>query len=150
MELELIRNHFTDTATIGDLNIDGKHFCYILEDTDRGLYSSMVLDDINKKKVYGKTAIPYGRYQIVVTKSERFSRMKGKDVYLPLLVNVPGYGGIRIHTGNKPEDTEGCLLPGTEKQDKTVTNSTTAFLKLNELINNTIKKGEQVFITIKK
>ncbi len=76
--------------------------------------------------------------------------MAGHDVYLPLLLNVEGFEGVRIHTGNRPEDTEGCLLVGTTAGTNQVLNSRTAFLQLNEKINNALKKGEEIWITIKK
>nr|WP_298658017.1 DUF5675 family protein [uncultured Flavobacterium sp.] len=140
MELILERKIFTDNSTIGELSIDGAFNCFILEDKVRE----------NEPKVFGKTAIPYGKYKVIVTKSARFSKLAGHDVYLPLLLKVEGYEGVRIHTGNRPEDTEGCLLPGTAYETDKVLNSRTAFVKLNELINDTLKKGEEVWITIKK
>lgn len=136
MELILERKDLNDKSTIGELSINGVTECFILEDTVRDV------------KIDGKTAIPYGRYKIIVTKSNRFSKMAGHDVYLPLLLNVPNYEGVRIHTGNKPEDTEGCLLPGTEKGTNQVMNSKTAFIKLNDKINLALKT-EDVWITIK-
>lgn len=150
MDIKLKRTTFTDKSTIGELSINGAFECFVLEDTDRGLKDSMTFDEIKKLKVYGETAIPYGVYKIVVTKSERFSKMKGSDVYLPLLLNVKGYEGIRIHTGNKPADTHGCLLPARKKGINVVTESTTAFNNLNEKINWALKKGEIVTIEITK
>lgn len=150
MEIVLKRTVFTNKSTIGELSINGKFECYILEDKDRGLSEMMSLEQINKLKVYGETAIPYGTYKVVVTKSERFSKMKGKPVYLPLLLNVKGYEGIRIHTGNKPEDTHGCQLPARKKGLDVVTESTLAFNQLNDKINNAIKAGEIVTYKITK
>jgi hypothetical protein len=150
MKLTLKRTDFTDTSTIGELSIDGIFECYILEDTDRGLKETMSLADSIKIKKKGITAIPYGTYKIVVTKSERFSKMKGKSVYLPILLNIPNYEGVRIHIGNKPEDTEGCLLPARKKGKNLVSESTIAFNKLNDKINNALKVGDNVFITITK
>lgn len=149
MEILQVRNIFTEKSTISNVFVDGLPECYLLEDADRGLSDSMSLEEIKKDKVFGMTCIPYGRYKIVVTKSDRFSRMAGHDVYLPLLLSVKGFDGVRIHPGNKPEDTEGCLLPGTDKDVDFVKNSRTAFLKLNDKINLALKK-EDVFITIKK
>jgi len=150
MELKLKRTDFTETSTIGELSINGVFECYVLEDKDRGLTQSMSLAESVATKVHGKTAIPYGTFKIVVTKSERFSKMKGKPVYLPLLLNVPNYAGVRIHTGNKPEDTEGCLLPARKKGKNFVSESTLAFTGLNEKINKAIKAGEIVTIEIVK
>lgn len=150
MELTLKRTDFTDTSTIGELSVNGEFECFILEDTDRGLKDTMILNEINSLKKHGITAIPYGSYKIVVTKSERFSAMKGKPVYLPILLNVKGYEGVRIHTGNKPEDTEGCLLPARKKGKNVVMESTPAFTQLNDKINNALKQGENVILTITK
>lgn len=150
MEIVLKRTDFTKKSTIGELSINGIFECYILEDTDRGLKDTMSLDEINKLKVHGQTAIPYGVYKVVVTKSDRFSKMKGHDVYLPLLLNVKGYEGIRIHTGNKPEDTEGCLLPNATKGIDVASGSTLAFTNLNDKINKAIKSNEIVTIQIVK
>ena len=73
---------------------DGKKWCSILEDVDRGLHSDMSAEEIRKIKVPGKTAIPRGVYELRVTYSPRFRRN------LPLLVGVKGFEGVRIHSGN--------------------------------------------------
>ncbi len=99
MELILKRETFTNESTIGSLTINGKFECFILEDKDRGLTDSMPLAEIVATKVYGKTAIPYGRYQIDWTMSARFK------VMMPILLNVNGYSGIRIHKGNTEIDS---------------------------------------------
>lgn len=138
MEITQHRKIFTDKSTISTVDIDGLPECFFLEDAVRDV------------KIPGKTAIPYGRYKIVVTKSNRFSQLAGKDVYLPLLLNVPGFDGVRIHAGNRPEDTEGCLLTGTAYGTNQVMNSRTAFIQLNEKINQVLKAGEDVWITINK
>ena len=150
MEIVLKRDTFTPTSTIGTLTVNGVFECYILEDTDRGLDDMMYIIEINKRKVYGETAIPYGIYKVVVTKSERFSQLRGKPTYLPLLLNVKGFEGIRIHTGNKPEDTHGCQLPARKKGVNNVSESTLAFNQLNDKINNAIKAGETVIYKIIK
>lgn len=150
MDLKLIRKEFTELSTIGELYVNDVFNCYIVEDKDRGLKDIMSLAEIVAHKVHGKTCIPYGSYKVIVTKSERFSAMKGKPVYLPILLNVKGYEGVRIHIGNRPEDTEGCLLPCSAKSKDSGTGSTVAFNKLNDMINNALKVGENVIITITK
>jgi hypothetical protein len=150
MEIVSKRTWFTEKSTISEVSIDGKHECFILEDKDRGLDDSMTLEEINKLKKFGITAIPYGRYKVIVTKSERFSKAAGHDVYLPLLLKVKGFEGVRFHSGNKPEDTEGCQLPGTTRAVDFVGNSRTAFIQLNDKINQALKKGEDVYFNVVK
>lgn len=100
MNLLLIRDTFTDKSTTGRLYIEDTFECYTLEDV------------VREDKIYGKTAIPEGRYEVVLDMSVRFKKE------LPRLLNVPNFEGIRIHAGNKAEDTEGCILVGiTRKED---------------------------------
>ncbi len=139
MELLLIRRYKNDKYTIGHLYVDGDYYCDVLEDTDRGLSSDMSEEQIKKIKVYGKTAIPTGRYKVEVTYSPKFKR------YLPILLNVKGFTGIRIHSGNTSEDTLGCLLVGYNKEKGKVLNSRVTSDKLTALLRNT---KEEIYITI--
>ncbi len=143
MELTLTRHTFTKESTIGDLSIDGKYACKILEDTDRGLRSTDGIDYILSKKIFAQTAIPYGRYEIVISYSTRFKRL------MPLLLKVPGWDGIRMHTGNKPEDSEGCLICGTYEGENVVTLSKVAFEFIFQAISDGCMHGK-VFINIEK
>lgn len=144
MELILKRDTFTEISTIGNLTIDGKFECFILEDKDRGLNDTMTLAEIVGTKIYGKTAIPYGRYEIDWTMSNRFK------VMMPILKNVKGYEGIRIHKGNTEIDSLGCLLCGTKKASNIITESTAATNKLYVKIAECKKRNEKMFITITK
>lgn len=112
MRLTLERKWLTAETTIGSLYIDGKFECYILEDRYRLP---------GTPKVYGKTAIPCGEYLVQITASPKFKRD------LPLLLNVPNYTGVRIHTGNDADDTEGCLLTGRTRSLNHVGESVLAF-----------------------
>lgn len=143
MELILtrMRKLSTDQSTIGELTHNGHRICWILEDVDRGLDSTMSEAFIASKKVFGKTAIPAGTYEVIINFSERFKKP------LPLLLDVKGYKGIRIHPGNIAADTEGCLLPGTDHETDKVINSRVAFLALATEIELAIQ-SEKVFITI--
>lgn len=131
MELLLKRIAKKAEYTIGNLYIDGVRFCDTLEDTER------------ETKIPGKTAIPAGRYRVIVNVSPKFKRE------LPRLLNVPGFEGILIHRGNTPEDTAGCILVGENKIKGKVINSTGYELKITGLIKDAIAKGETVCITIK-
>lgn len=148
MEATLTRKIFTPKSIIGDLVLQNFQ-CKILEDADRHLSDDMPLEYINQHKMFGQTAIPYGRYEIVITKSERFSKMLGHDVFLPLLKNVKGYEGVRIHSGNRPEDTEGCLLTGVTYGTDSISESRKAFNELFPIIENVLKT-DRLFLTIKK
>lgn len=95
LNLRLSRHTLTETETLGNLLANGKMFCYTLEDRVRRP---------NEAKVYGETAIPAGRYEVVVDMSTRFKRL------MPRLLKVPGFEGIRMHGGNTHIDTHGCPL----------------------------------------
>lgn len=142
MELLLDRDIFTENSTTGKLSVDGVFECFTLEDKDRSLTIDMPLQEIEEKKVYGKTAIPKGRYPVIITHSEHF----GRD--LPLLVNVPGYEGVRIHPGNVPADTLGCVLVGQARSVDQVINSRSAFAPLAEKIANALHNNNKVYLTI--
>jgi len=131
MELKLKRFYWAPTYTVGKLYINGEYFCDTIEDTDRMLKQSMSLDEIKKIKVYGLTAIPYGRYNILMNRqSAKFkdrSWAKFCNGYLPYLESVPGFEGVLIHVGNTAADTLGCILVGYNKIKGGVVNSTDTF-----------------------
>lgn len=147
MVISIIRKPSDKGATLSTWYVDGKYQCVGCEDVVRGDSAA---------KVYGQTAIPAGTYKVIVTMSTRFKRL------LPLLVNVPGgrirFGeqlidncGVRIHSGNTPEDTEGCLLPGTRigADGRSVEASRVAFDALFTKINAALGGGEKITLTIK-
>lgn len=114
MKLRLEREFFTPTETLGSLYIDNKFFCFTLEDKDRGLKQTDSLEAIKSKKVNGTTAIPYGKYKVALTLSNRFKRIT------PQILNVPGFEGIRMHGGNTHLDSEGCPLVARQRNLKKV------------------------------
>ena len=125
MNLVLQREILTDKSTVGKLAIDGEFFCYTLEDVVRA-----------DEKVYGKTAIPVGRYRVVLTKSQRFNRV------LPLLIDVPNFAGIRIHAGNSANSTDGCILVGLTKSDNFIGKSQMALSLLLPKLEEGLRAGE--------
>ena len=106
MVLTLIRDIRTENSTTGKLFVDGSFYCFTLEDTDRGLKSDMQLAELQQRKLYGKTCIPEGTYEV----THSFSGIFQKE--MPLLVGVPDYDQVRIHPGNTEKDTLGCILVG--------------------------------------
>ena len=109
MTLTLVREASVEDHTYGVLYLGGVWFCHTLEDR------------VRPTKIPGQTAIPAGRYQVIISMSPRFKRP------LPLLLAVPGFEGIRIHPGNTAEDTEGCILPGYARGQNSVLQSRAAF-----------------------
>ena len=139
MKLELKRIFRGPKYTIGKLYVDNQYVCDTLEDTDRDLKQTDSLSSIQKKKVYGQTAIPTGTYSITLNvispKFKDRSWAKFCNGKLPRLLNVPGYDGVLIHVGNKPEDTLGCILVGYNKIKGQLINSTEAFKKLYSVLD---------------
>ena len=134
MELKLNRIFLGSSATIGELLVNDKYLCDTLEDRVRP----------EGEKVYGKTAIPEGAYEMVLSYSPRFKKI------LPEILNVPNFTGIRMHCGNSSADSSGCVLIGTwdgEKEDW-ISDSRIAFEKLMSLLQKAEDKKESITITI--
>lgn len=141
MKLTLKRIALRPTYTIGKLYIDDVYFCDTIEDTVRDTNKSGEFDK-GEQKIKGKTAIPYGTYEIKWTYSPRFKK------YTPQLMNVPSFEGIRIHAGNTSADTEGCLILGKNKQVGKVLNSRATINKFYPIIKEACSNGK-VTIEIK-
>ena len=156
MELILSRSYNATTYTIGSLMVNGTYFCDTLEDKNRNLSSTMSLDEINKIKVKGETAIPYGKYKITLgvksPKYSNFSKYKYAAFtqgYIPRLINVPGFEGILIHAGNSDGDTDGCILVGENKVKGKVINSQATWTNLYKLLKEADDRKETITITVK-
>ena len=148
MELILTRIAKRKTYTIGRLAIVERmddeylagsketYFCDTLEPTwrdyEHGAY-----------KVKGRSAIPEGRYAVVISWSPKMQQ------WLPILLGVPKFEGIRIHAGNTSEDTEGCILVGKNREVGKVLDSRIWLHRLKQKIVEAKAKGEAVWITIR-
>ena len=141
MNIQLKRIAKKETYTIGKLYIDGVYFCDTIEDKDRSLNQTMSINDIKKKKVYGETAIPTGTYKLVIDYSNRFKKNMAH------ILNVPGYEGIRIHTGNSAKDSLGCIIVGKNKVVGKVIESRDTYNQLFPILQKAFKEGE-IKITI--
>lgn len=153
MDILLKRRYKGTSYTIGSLFIDGKYECDTIEDTDRAISNEMNESEILSKKVYGKTAIPYGKYEITLdTVSPKFkgrSWAKFCNGKLPRLLNVKGFDGILIHVGNTEKDSLGCIIVGENKIKGKVINSTVTFKNLYLKLYKTKLTGEKLYLTIK-
>lgn len=133
MNIKVQRHFQGETYTIGALSVDGTYLCDTLEDKVR---------KVGEPKIYGRTAIPAGKYKVMLWASPKFKR------WLPKLVNVPGFDGILMHRGNTDIDTSGCILVGENKIKGKVINSTVYELKLVEMCRNAYKKREEIWIEV--
>lgn len=96
----VLKLHPAENVTLGRVYLDNVFFCQSCEDEDRFLEGGVT------EKQDGRTAIPRGRYRLTTSFSQRFQRV------LPLVLDVPGFTGVRIHGGNRAEDSHGCILVG--------------------------------------
>lgn len=154
LELLLDRKYRKETYTIGNLYVDGEWFCNALEDKDRGLSQTMTLEEINKIKVYGETAIPTGRYEVRMDiVSPKYNGVKWyKDNFggrMPRLESVKGFSGILIHSGNTALDSNGCILVGMNKAKGKVLDSRATFQKLWKVLEKARKAGKTIYLTVK-
>lgn len=152
MKLLLKRFAFKNDYTVGKMYIDGSYFCDTIEDKDRGLSSSMSVEEIKSKKQYAVTAIPTGTYDVTLNvvspkfkSNKKYAFCSGK---LPRLLNVKGFDGVLIHIGNTAQDSAGCILVGQNKVVGKVINSTDTFQKLYKVLDQARQKGEKISIEI--
>ena len=133
MKLKLIRSKGTKGFTEGKLYVNDVFECYTIE------------DQVREVKVQNATAIPAGTYQVVLSMSKRFKKI------LPEVLDVPGFTGIRIHSGNSSKDTEGCIIVGAVNErtdDDWVGGSTVAMLRLRKRLVGAISTNAKVTLEI--
>lgn len=155
MELTLKRIALRSEYTIGKLYVDGEYVCDTIEDTVRDLDKDGKFAN-GEVKIHGKTAIPYGRYEITMkVKSPKYSNFskyswaKKYDGYLPRLLNISQFDGILIHVGNSALDSEGCIIVGENKVVGKVINSVNTFRRLmDDYLVPAKKRNEKIVITI--
>jgi len=138
MKLELKRVALKPNYIIGKLFINGIYFCDTLEDANRDLNKDGDLDDKGEGKVYGETAIPYGTYTVIMNMSKRFKKI------MPLILDVKGFAGIRMHAGNTVADTLGCILVG----KNTIKGQLTESKKYTDTLYAYMKNEKNITITI--
>lgn len=139
MKLHIARDDLGKKDTTGILKVNGEFECFTLEDRDRKL-------EDGGTKVFGETAIPRGKYKVILTMSARFKRV------LPLVVDVPGFEGVRFHPGVTHIHTHGCILTGTgrgvgEGFDRLI-GSKVAFEALFAKMEAAVKRAESIELEI--
>jgi|TARA_R110001583_G_scaffold5456_5_gene29220 hypothetical protein len=131
------RDDCTPDRTLGTMRFGDGFVCHTLEDPMR-----------EGEKVYGDTAIPLGTYRVTITRSKRFNKM------MPLLHNVPNFGGVRLHCGNNTDDTSGCILVGMDRNADAdsdglqLLSSRDAMNEVQPRIASALARGEEVWLDI--
>jgi hypothetical protein len=137
------RYKFGDYFTLSHVAIDGVEFTgcpYFLEDAVREVEGIPV----EQWKIPSETAIPAGRYKVVIDMSQRFGKR------MIHLLNVEGFDGVRIHAGNTSHDTEGCLICGKERDEKNgeVSGSRIATDALFKKVDAALLRNEPIWLEI--
>lgn len=156
MEILVYRKWPKVGYTIGRVYIDGRLICNSLEDVDRGLSDAMDERIIRNRKIYGKTAIPRGRYTIDMdTVGPKFSKYdfykEVCDGKLPRIKNVKGFDGILIHVADGPKGAdllEGCIGVGLNKVVGQLCEGKETFKKIYAMMKEAHERGEVIHITI--
>lgn len=141
MELRVERLWPKENYTVGRLYVNNEFFSNTLEDKIIDKDKSGVFDN-GEKKVYGESAVPYGKYKVIYNWSPKFGRN------LPRLLDVPHFEGILIHSGNTARDSAGCILVGKNTSKGMLSESRYTSDKLNEIIDAAQKRGEEITIEI--
>jgi hypothetical protein len=128
--------------TVGRLAVDGMYMCDTLEDVVRDLNSDGDLQDSDEEKIPGETAIPFGRYRVIIKWSPKFKRD------LPRILNVNDFTDILIHAGNTPADTRGCILVGENKIKGCLVKSKYWETRLVERLKGFCVYGHDIYINI--
>jgi hypothetical protein len=138
MELKVVRSIFNPSSTLGKMYVNDQFFAFTLEDRVRDLGLGCT------GKIKNQTAISYDKYEVILSFSNRFQR------YLPLILNVPCFEGIRIHGGNTDKDSEGCILIGAQSnmQDR-ISNCASKVQGLVALLKS-VERREKIWIEIAK
>lgn len=143
MEIILERKFLNENSTEGNLYVNGKWFCHTIEDRVRAKPGEWK----KELKIYGKTAIPYGRYPVLVTWSNAFKRQ------LTGVFNVPDFEGIRIHNGSSENSSAGCVIVSYKSDDgpdgkrNRIINEKKAMDDLCKMIQKA-QKTQKIFIEI--
>lgn len=142
--IQVHRDVFGADATLSTLHVDGQPFGFCCEDEDRGLSQKMPLEEVKALKVKSETAIPVGIYRVSKTHSPKYKRL------MYLVHDVPGFQGIRIHSGNTEDHTAGCLLPGFHRdvEKMAVYRSRDAIARLETLLDDATREGREIRLII--
>ena len=142
MKLLLKRVYLGPSYTVGHLYVDGKRICETIEDKVRDYNKDGDLLDAGETKIFGETAIPYGKYIMDLTMSPKFKRL------LPIVIGVKHFTGIRFHRGRIAQHSHGCILPGENKKKGQVLYSEKYEMLIISKMLSAIRDGEEITLEI--
>lgn len=152
LELLIERYDYGKDYTEGKFYVDGMFFGESMEPLSRHLSNSMPLSEIRKKKVYGKTAIPTGRYELEWRVSPSLKDRSYAKKYggkFPYLKNVPGWTGVMVHPFNYGTESKGCVAVGEKWKPGVVINATKGYQDLMDFyLIPAFERGQKVYVTI--
>ncbi len=141
MELKLKRTIHTGKTTTGELWLNGRFECWTLEAPDRDLHQHLPLVEITRRKLLMTTAIPTGQYEMTLNWSNRWK------MYMPLVMDVPGFAGVRLYADHVAASTDGCILLGCSTGQNNVYNSRMALRNLLAKLKGA-ERTEKMMLTI--
>ena len=143
MNLAVQRIVLTDYSTCGNLFVNDALECWTLE--------------LPRKDGLHGSCITAGTYPVMLNASPKFSGDKefvalcktlNVPPLMPELLNVPNREDIRIHWGNWPRDTEGCILLGKSHQTDAIGQSRDAFAEFYKLVTDAVANGEHITLEV--
>lgn len=152
LELSLVRREFGDTYTGGQFQVEGMIFGDSLEPKSRHLSKDMPLSEIKARKVYGKTAIPTGRYKLELRVSPSLKDRPYAKAYggkFPYLVGVPGWKDTMIHPFNLASQSKGCIGIGEKFQPGNIIKAAEGYTTLMDIyLMPAFNRNQEVYLTI--
>lgn len=154
LELTITRSEYGGTYTMGKMRVDGMLFGDSIEPKSRHLSSDMPLDQIKEGKVYGKTAIPTGRYRLEWRVSPTLKDRpyaKKYDGKFPYLVAVPAWTDVMIHPFNYGPESRGCIAVGERRSPGVLAHATRGYEDLMDYyLVPAFHRGQEVYVTVEE
>lgn len=122
--------------TLGRIYADGSYLGYTLEDEDRHLENG-------EAKIYGKTAMPLGRYRLELYNSP-------KHGLVPLFKDVPQFTYTEIHAANEAKELLGCVAVGQNRTKTGVSGCRPVLDRILFLMKQAQADGRECFCTISR
>ena len=121
---------------LGKIYSENLYIGETLEDEDRRL-------EEGHSKVYGRSAMPTGRYELTLYHSP-------KHGVVPLFMNVPNFEYTEIHGANTANQLLGCVAVGKIRTSDGVANCAPVVQRIVAIMQTAEDEGSKCFCTIKR